>query len=281
MKKKWYNLLGFVLILTIACISCEQQTFKNDDQPDNNIAANNLKSTGLSIDEEQEILELAILDLVLNTDIKTIISDAVLDDDYEHIITLPDLYDYTQDVGIDLIDLMETSFINNGGEQSDLEHIENIVYEYLDHAYSDIIPLIYIPYADLLSFTNYTPYVSKINVFDRDSTFTGYEYDQSVFSAITLTSVDVSNNPCWIISHQSLKLVGAGGAGSYNGGGGMPFRRCWCTRDNTWVNDDGQTIYTSWGSCICTRKDKNNCCQSICDRAGWNGECSGEQCSGC
>jgi hypothetical protein len=216
--------------------------------------------------------------LAFDSTIRKIIKDSVSLDLFEHCIPLASLYEKCSEIEIDLLFKMEESFLRNGGDSLYIGMIQDILFKYLDYDEFDTIPFIYIPFADELDTLEFNriPIISKVNIFNRHPNFSGYKYLNGSFHYSNLYSDEISTNQTWIITHNTINMIGSEGDGS---GGGLPFRRCWCTRD-TQVIVDGKLYLLSHGSCLCSRKDKDSCC-GICERTGWNGVCSGDPCPGC
>lgn len=269
----FFKLLFLVTILSLQ-YSCteEQENFQEVEK-----ATKQLKNKTVTSSDDFElkmsILQKGTIDLLKNTEIQKIVYDYVTLDDVDEQISYAKLNSLAASKGLNLVQLMESSILANGGTEEEADQLANLL-DCFSINNELKCPIIHIPFTETVDLFVEDPILGLSYGEEPNDVWYGQDYFASTSGTQIVLSANVSSSrPLW---HMSVR--GASGSGAGLGAGGwLPWRRCYCTRGSYDPND--HTISTV-GACTQFRSSENRCLNK-CDRTGFNGECDGSPCAGC
>ena len=264
---KTRNFLATLVILLFIINACKElpSTVLSDNSGPANMPASGRGD--VSYNDMIAALKLGMIDVLENETLIEIINErAVADDDADEVVTLGLLEAEAAKNNIDLINLMASSVIANGGTAGQAALVE-AYYNGFSNGANSYTPMIYIPFSEALTFSEDIILASGGENVPM-SVWYGQKYVNGNFSNnIAITEAVAESTPVFVVT-----------ATNTGGGGWLPWRRCWCTIGSR----DGEGGINTVGAC--TRHNGNSTPNSRCHRCGrshFAGECDGDSCMGC
>jgi hypothetical protein len=218
------------------------------------------------VNQRFEVLKNALLDLTKNQIVKEIIRNHFQDSNNNEKIYISELKTKLEQNNINLLDLMSSSLIRNGGTNIDVEILnDNFININLNGKLYDIF--IFIPFSDEVNY-ELNPFVSStINNNLNKNNINGIQLNSNTIKISELINQGkAKKNQVWFIS-----LSASNNSDFYPA---LPWQRCKCSRGTKVVDGPTQGI-SSRGSC-----SKNGTCNE-CGRSNIWGTCPEKSCAGC
>lgn len=285
MKSIIINFLASSILLTLFFLpSCRSDNKTQDigEMPTKN--ASSSSSTYLTIQPSDsprleralQILELGLIDLLDNSNLKNELYSNVVTENYDDKYLLSALRAklFTNN-NINLISLMEASVLNHGGNQAMADSITILIDSFTISSGNVYKPFINVPFSDLTNQQN-KPLFGRGWVRNTKTSLEVTDYYTTPAASMSIGSGSeqtAKDRPIWLISVQGDDPTDNEEPTIW-----LPWRRCYCTRGSQVDLPDGSSGTSAKGICA-AHKNEEHCAQ--CGRAEFSGDCPGNSCPGC